>query len=81
MGFYIHLTITVIILSSPVYSCVHLKLIGSVKPFTIIMLQYLCAFISELSIKVKSENSTTAMNIGTATHCMLRNLWVFPCSF
>lgn len=44
------------------------------------MLQYLCAFIFELSIKVKSENST-AMNIGTATHCMLRNLWVFPCSF
>lgn len=50
--------ITVIILSFPFYSCVYWKLIGAVKLFTIISLQYLCTFVSELSVKVKSKNSS-----------------------
>lgn len=72
-------TIIVILLSFPFYSRVQWKLIGAVKLFTTILLQYLCIFISELSDKVRRENS--AMNKKTATHCVLKNLWGFPCSF
>lgn len=39
----------------PSYSVVHLKLIGSVKHSTTFMLQYLCAFISEPSIKMRIQ--------------------------
>lgn len=49
--------ITVILLPFPFYSHVQWKLIGAVKLFTTILLQYLCTFISELSVKVKSKNS------------------------
>lgn len=48
-------TITVILLSFPFYSHVRWKLIGAVKLFTTILLQYLCIFISELSVKVRRE--------------------------
>lgn len=54
---------------------VHLKLKGSVKPFLQVLCCSICAFISELSIKVKSEYATIAMNIGTTIYYMERDLW------
>lgn len=79
-GGYIHLTITVVILSFTVSSYVHLQLIGSVKFFTTVILQYLCAFVPELSTEVRIANSTAALSTATGTQCMLRNLRVFLCS-
>lgn len=53
-------TITVILLSFPFYSHVQWKLLGAVKLFTTLLLQYLCTFISELlkaKIQPWTENS------------------------